>query len=74
MVRFKRFICENIDGTLGFPCVINWDKVDANRNITQLDHKDGNHLNNTAGNIQELCMVCHDEKSKRNGDLRGYRY
>jgi cytochrome c553 len=74
VVRFKRLICENIDGRLGFPCVIDWSKVHPKRNLTELDHKDGNHLNNTIENIQELCMVCHDEKSKQNGDLKGHRY
>ncbi len=42
--------------------------------MTQLDHKDGNHLNNTAENVQELCNNCHGIKTLLQGDHKGYRY
>lgn len=41
---------------------------------TELDHKDGNHTNNTPENVEELCKACHAHKSKLNGDHKGFRY
>lgn len=73
-VNRKTYKCENVDGRLGFPCVVDWSKVPSWWRITQLDHKDGNHMNNTLDNIQELCNVCHPIKSHLSGDLKGYRY
>lgn len=74
VVRRKNFRCENVDGRLGFPCVVDWDRVPDWWRITELDHKDGNHLNNTLDNIQELCQICHPVKTQMNGDHKGYRY
>ena len=66
----KRFRCENENGKLEFPCVVDWKLVDIHkiRISTHIDHIDGNHYNNTLNNTQELCPICHDRKSKMNGD------
>lgn len=73
----KRNICANHDGRvdLGFPCFTNWKLVKrhGHRISTHMDHIDGNHLNNTAENVQELCPYCHDEKGRRNGDKDGWK-
>ena len=73
---FKTGRCSNEDDHLGFPCYINWDKVVATNGWvkTNIDHIDGNHLNNVVENCQELCSNCHDEKSKRSGDFSSGRY
>ena len=66
--------CSNIDGHLGFPCPIDYEKAPWAVGQTEVDHKDGNHKNNDHANLDELCPCCHKEKSKRNDDHRGHRY
>ena len=67
---FKTGKCSNQNGHLGFPCPMDYIKAPWSIGRTELDHKDGNHTNNTVENIQELCPVCHIEKSKQCGDYR----
>lgn len=73
---FRKGVCDNKDGKLGFKCYIDWDRVleDGAWIKTHIDHIDGNHLNNSPENAQELCEACHSEKGKREGDYKGYRY
>ena len=65
---FKTGKCSNQNGHLGFPCPMDYKKASWAIGRTELDHKDGDHTNNTVENIQELCPVCHVEKSKQCGD------
>ncbi len=74
VLAFKKHRCDNVDGRLGFTCFVDWSKVPSWFRITQLDHKDGNHLNNTPENVQELCNNCHGVKTLSQGDHKGYRY
>jgi len=76
IVPFRKGLCSNVDGHLGFRCYINWESVvrDGFKIKTHIDHKDGNHYNNHPSNCEELCETCHSEKGRRNGDYRGYRY
>ena len=67
---FKTGKCCNQDGHLGFPCPMDYEKAPWAIGITELDHKDGDHTNNTPENVQEVCAPCHLEKGKRNGDYR----
>ena len=63
---FKQGKCSNEDGRLGFICkaeIVDWCQ-------TELDHIDGEKLNNVPENIQELCRNCHAVKTKANGDSR----
>jgi len=71
---FKTGKCSNQKhgqkGFLGFPCPMDYIKAPWAIGRTELDHKDGDHTNNTIENIQELCPACHVEKSKRCGDYK----
>ena len=71
---FRTGWCSNSTGYLGFVCPINYTKATWCIGHTQIDHIDGNHLNNTLKNVQELCDICHKEKGKRNGDFKQRRY
>jgi len=68
---FKTGKCNNQDGHLGFPCMINWDLVPTwAKGMTEIDHKDGDPHNNVLENVEELCPMCHKLKGQRNGDYR----
>lgn len=67
---FKTGKCSNQDGKLGFICPIDYDKAFWAIGQTQIDHIDGNHLNNTVENCMELCDMCHTHKGKLTGDFR----
>jgi cytochrome c2 len=71
---FKTGRCSNQDGHLGFVCAINYKKAPWAVGITEIDHIDGNHLNNVLKNVDELCPMCHKMKGKIAGDYQGYRY
>ena len=76
VTRFKKNRCSNTKSRLGFPCVINWDLVESTgfKLSTEIDHKNGNNIDNRTVNLQELCSVCHKEKSKLAGDHDGWRH
>lgn len=65
---FRTGRCSNQDGHLGYTCAINYKKAPWAIGITEIDHIDGNHMNNTLKNVAELCPICHKQKSKLNGD------
>ena len=67
---FRTGRCSNQDGHLGFTCAINYKKNSWTIGMTQIDHIDGNHLNNVLKNVDELCPLCHQRKSMTNGDLK----
>jgi hypothetical protein len=73
--RYKTGTCSNVDGSLGFPCVVNWKIVKSSglRISTEVDHINGDRNDNRPENLQELCPTCHSEKGKRNGDHNGHR-
>ena len=60
----RKDYCENIDGRLGFTCTttIAWS------GMLDVDHKDGNHLNNDLENFQTLCKCCHSYKTNMEKD------
>jgi hypothetical protein len=66
IIIHKKSYCENIDGHLGFKCpVIDWKGFESG---LDLDHVDGNHLNNSPENVKTYCKLCHGRKSLENGD------
>ena len=66
-VRFaKKVYCENVDGRLGYVCTAHIPYSGA----LELDHIDGNQVNNKLNNIQTLCKVCHSYKSHKNEDYK----
>ena len=68
--------CENKDGHLNFPCtfvlpdsaILEGRDCDVYEIVLQVDHIDGNHLNNDPENLQVLCANCHSLKSYMNYD------
>jgi hypothetical protein len=60
--------CSNHDGHLGFSCTVNYKKNPHFIGMTEVDHKNGNHVDNRKRNLDELCPMCHKLKSKLAGD------
>jgi hypothetical protein len=67
---FRKGKCVNQDGRLGFKCAINYEQAPWAIGKTEIDHIDGNHLNNTPENSQELCSLCHKYKGMLSGDFK----
>jgi hypothetical protein len=67
---FRTGKCSNQSGHLGFKCPINYKKASWAIGRTEIDHIDGNHLNNTSKNGQELCPMCHRFKGMLTGDYK----
>lgn len=69
---FKKGVCSNTDGHLGWKCYIDWERARAEGISikTVIDHINGNLFDNTHENADELCEPCHSEKSKRSGDYK----
>lgn len=71
---FKTGKCTNVDGHLGFDCMIKWSKVPAwAKGMTEIDHIDGDSTNNNVENLDELCPICHKLKGQMNGDYNNSR-
>lgn len=71
---FKTGKCSNVDGHLGFDCMIEWTKVpEWAKGMTEVDHRDGNPNNNHIDNLNELCPICHKLKGQLLGDFNNTR-
>lgn len=47
-----------------FFCPISWDKYRVLvTGVFEIDHKNGNHWDNSIENVQSLCKICHETKS-----------
>lgn len=68
IIDFKKYVCSNIDGHLGFECATDHAKINDPRGKFQIDHIDGDCTNNGLSNLQELCLNCHQEKGMQSGD------
>ena len=65
----KKKFCENVDGHLKFDCpVISKELWKDFLESLDLDHIDGDHMNNTPANVRTYCKLCHNRKSKHTGD------
>jgi hypothetical protein len=70
VIPFKKKQCDNSDGRLGFKCVTNFKLIPSfAKGMTEIDHKNGNHMDNRPSNLQELCVVCHKIKGQLSGDF-----
>ena len=67
---FKKGYCSNSDGHLSFTCSINYRGSPWAKGLTDIDHSDGNHLNNHPSNLDELCCLCHKHKGILQGDYK----
>jgi hypothetical protein len=70
---FKTGKCSNNDGHLGFACGTDYDKAPHLVGMTDVDHKNGNPMDNRPENLDELCPMCHKYKSKLAGDHNGQK-
>jgi len=70
----KKTYCENKDNILGFKCPMDESRYDEfPSDIYDMDHKDGNHHNNTYANIITICKICHARKGKESGDFNSQK-
>ena len=75
VIIHKKDYCENHDGHLGFTCPVphdNWDGGGFESGL-DLDHKDGDHYNNTPENVKTYCKICHNKKSIMEGDCSSHK-
>lgn len=76
-LKYRKDYCENKDGRLGFTCdytgptkeqLIEAGLGEDYMGWLQVDHIDGNHINNKEENLQTLCANCHNIKTFQAGD------
>ena len=66
--RYRKDYCENEDGSvLGFECTTTIHKVFKHL-MLDVDHIDGDPINNRPENLQTLCKCCHSIKTNLMGD------
>lgn len=68
VIIHKKDFCENNDGHLGFSCPVNSNQWNNFLESLDLDHIDGDHMNNKPKNVKTYCKLCHNRKSKETGD------
>jgi len=73
VVIHKKDYCENYDGHLGFKCPVPRDGWVGFESGLDLDHKDGDHYNNTTENVGTYCKLCHGRKSIMEGDCSSHK-
>ena len=70
----KKNYCENKDSILGFKCPMDINRyAEFPNDIYDMDHKDGDHHNNTLENLITICKVCHARKGKESGDFNSQK-
>lgn len=70
IIIHKKSYCENSDGHLGFLCPVDMSAWETGNfsNSLDLDHRDGDHNNNSPENVETICKLCHGRKSLEEGD------
>lgn len=58
--------CENRDGIYGFVCT----SPDISAEYLEIDHFDGDRLNNSQENLVRVCSNCHKRKTKENKEYQ----
>jgi hypothetical protein len=70
----KKRYCENKDSILGFKCPMDPSRyMEFPSDVYDMDHKDGDHHNNTTDNLITICKICHARKGKENGDFNSQK-
>lgn len=70
----KKHYCENKDSILGWNCPMDQSRyAEFPSDIYEMDHKDGDHHNNTPENLVTLCSICHTRKGKESGDFNAQK-
>ena len=70
----KKKYCQNKDNILGFLCPMDPERYHKfSSDIYDMDHKDGDHHNNTPENLITLCKVCHAYKGQISGDFNSQK-
>jgi hypothetical protein len=64
----KKKTCENHDGHLGFKCPVDPKEWKDYQSSLDLDHLDGDHMNNVPDNVKTYCKLCHMRKGDEQGD------
>tara|TARA_R110000868_G_scaffold94549_2_gene260827 strand:+ start:5458 stop:6048 length:591 start_codon:yes stop_codon:yes gene_type:complete len=76
-LKYRKTWCENRDGRIGFTCTFTpppsyvLEGIGLQRDFMgwlQVDHINGNHLDNRTENLQTLCANCHNVKTFQAGD------
>ena len=52
---------------------VSFEYDDFPSDIYDMDHRDGNHHNNTPENLITICKVCHARKGKESGDFNSQK-
>ena len=71
---YKKGVCANHDGHLGFPCISDLESAPGwAKGLTEIDHIDGDYTNHASNNLKELCVLCHKLKGQSHGDYDNTR-
>tara|TARA_Y100001958_G_scaffold158182_1_gene155318 strand:+ start:983 stop:1801 length:819 start_codon:yes stop_codon:yes gene_type:complete len=74
IVFHKKIYCENRDSILGFKCPMDPQRYgEFPSDCYDMDHRDGNHNNNTLDNLITICKVCHQRKGKDSDDFNSHK-
>ena len=70
----KKHYCENKDSLFGFKCPMDETRYgEFPSDIYDMDHKDGNHNNNSIDNLITICKICHARKGRENNDFNAQK-
>ena len=70
----KKKYCENRDGNLGFDCPVPKDFIwNGFESTLDMDHINGDHMDNRILNVKTYCKLCHGRKTIESGDTNRWK-